>query len=88
MVSSERSAGIEHVNQAVTQMDDIIQQNAAMAAAGSIAMSEQSTNMTRLLSFFKVRSEELSFLLNQIESGEKAPAATRAASPRRGCPVH
>lgn len=58
--SSEQSAGIEQVNQAVSQMDDITQQNAALAeqaAAGSIAMSEQSTNMTQLLSFFRVGSK-------------------------------
>ena len=58
--SSEQSSGIEQVNQAVAQMDDITQQNAALAeqaAAGSIAMSEQSTHMTQLLSFFKVKSE-------------------------------
>ena len=58
--SAEQSAGIEQVNQAVSQMDDITQQNAALAeqaAAGSIAMSEQSTNMTQLLSFFRVNSK-------------------------------
>jgi len=58
--SSEQSAGIEQVNLAVSQMDDITQQNAALAeqaAAGSIAMSEQSTNMTQLLSFFRVSSK-------------------------------
>ena len=57
--SAEQTAGIEQVNQAVSQMDDITQQNAALAeqaAAGSIAMSEQSTNMTQLLSFFRVNS--------------------------------
>ena len=57
--STEQTAGIDQVNQAVAQMDDITQQNAALAeqaAAGSIAMSEQSTNMTQLLSFFKVKS--------------------------------
>jgi len=59
--SSEQSAGIEQVNQAVSQMDDITQQNAALAeqaAAGSIAMSEQSSNMSKLLSFFKVSSKK------------------------------
>lgn len=58
--SSEQSAGIEQVNLAVSQMDEITQQNAALAeqaAAGSIAMSEQSTNMTKLLSFFRVNSK-------------------------------
>ncbi len=61
--SSEQSSGIEQVNQAVAQMDDITQQNAALAeqaAAGSIAMSEQSTNMTQLLSFFRVNSKSAS----------------------------
>jgi aerotaxis receptor len=38
--SAEQSAGIEQVNEAVTQMDDVTQQNAALveqaAAAGSL----------------------------------------------------
>jgi methyl-accepting chemotaxis protein len=58
--SAEQTAGIDQVNQAVAQMDDMTQQNAALAeqaAAGSIAMSEQSTQMTSLLSFFKVNSK-------------------------------
>lgn len=58
--SSDQSAGIEQVNLAVSQMDDITQQNAALAeqaAAASIAMSERSTDMTQLLSFFKVNSK-------------------------------
>lgn len=58
--SSEQSSGIEQVNQAVAQMDDITQQNAALAeqaAAASISMSEQSTNMTQLLSFFRINSK-------------------------------
>lgn len=54
---AEQTAGINLVNQAVSQMDDITQQNAALAeqaATGSIAMSEQATSMTQLLSFFRV----------------------------------
>ena len=55
--SNEQLIGISQVNQAVTQMDDITQQNAALAeeaAANSMAMSEQSAKMTQLISFFKV----------------------------------
>ncbi len=55
--SAEQSQGIEQVNQAVSQMDEITQQNAALAeqaSAASVSMSEQSNNMTQLLSFFKV----------------------------------
>lgn len=55
--SHEQSAGIGQVNQNVAQIDDITQQNAALAeqaAASSMAMSEQSAKMTRLLDFFNV----------------------------------
>jgi len=54
--SVEQSQGIEQVNQAVAQMDEITQQNAALAeqaSAASVSMSDQSTNMTNLLQFFK-----------------------------------
>jgi methyl-accepting chemotaxis protein len=55
--SHEQSSGIEQVNQNVTQMDEITQQNAALAeeaAASSMAMREQSAKMTQLLNFFNV----------------------------------
>ena len=57
--SAEQTAGIEQVNMAVGQLDEITQQNAALAeqaSAASISMSEQSTNMIHLLNFFKVNS--------------------------------
>ena len=55
--SVEQSQGIEQVNQAVSQMDEITQQNAALAeqaSAASVSMSEQTTNMTQILSFFNI----------------------------------
>lgn len=55
--SVEQSQGIEQVNQSVNEMDEITQQNAALAeqaSAASVSMSDQSTNMAKLLSFFKV----------------------------------
>lgn len=55
--SAEQSQGIEQVNQAVSQMDEITQQNAALAeeaSAASISMSDQSNNMIQLLGFFRV----------------------------------
>ncbi len=58
--SAEQTAGIDQVNQAVAQMDDITQQNAALAeqaAASSISMHDQSNNMSKLLGFFKVDSK-------------------------------
>ncbi len=84
--SSEQSAGIEQVNQAVAQMDDITQQNAALAeqaAAGSIAMSEQSTNMTQLISFFKVNSSGAAAIKKSVVSTKSLPAKTQVVTAKR-----
>lgn len=53
--SSEQSSGIEQVNQAITSMDELTQQNAALAeqaSAASVNMSEQSQSMFRQMQFF------------------------------------
>lgn len=52
----EQHAGIDQVNVAVSQMDSMTQQNAALveeAAAASQAMAEQAKKMQSVLSFFK-----------------------------------
>jgi len=88
IASSEQTAGIDQVNLAVTQMDDITQQNAALAeqaAAGSIAMREQSASMTQLLSFFKVNSKGATASVKPSQ-GNKAPV-TRAAPPKPAAPA-
>ncbi len=57
--SSEQSRGIGLVNSALGEMDEITQQNATLAqqaAAGSLALTELSTNMSSLLNFFTVKS--------------------------------
>ena len=55
--SVQQSAGIGQVNQAVAQMDEITQQNAALAeeaAAATMSMNEQTVKMTNLLAFFQM----------------------------------
>ncbi|MCB1875743.1 MAG: HAMP domain-containing protein [Chromatiales bacterium] len=55
--SAEQSAGIEQVNKAVTQMDEMTQQNAALAeetSAASVSMSEQAADMVHQIAFFKL----------------------------------
>lgn len=79
--SHEQSAGIGHVNQNVAQIDDITQQNAALAeqaAASSMAMSEQSAKMTRLLDFFNVGGK--STTSNQSVSKTKPIIKTKVAT--------
>jgi methyl-accepting chemotaxis protein len=55
--SAEQSAGIEQVNQAITQMDDVTQQNAALveeAAAASQAMQDQADRLADAVAVFKL----------------------------------
>ncbi len=55
--SHEQSQGIEQVNQAITQMDDVTQQNAALveeAAAAAESMEEQAHELTNLVGTFKM----------------------------------
>ena len=54
--SQEQSSGIQQVNIAVGQMDEVTQQNAALveeSTAASGAMSEQASQMLTLVGFFK-----------------------------------
>jgi methyl-accepting chemotaxis protein len=76
--SQEQSAGIEQVNQTVSQMDQAIQQNSALveeAAAASDAMRDEANRLSQLVGVFRLEG-----------AGGRAPAlpatATRT-SPRR-----
>ncbi|HWV06605.1 methyl-accepting chemotaxis protein [Ralstonia sp.] len=55
--SAEQSTGIEQINEAVTQMDDVTQQNAALveqAAAAAQALEEQADELRRAVAVFRV----------------------------------
>jgi methyl-accepting chemotaxis protein len=57
--SHEQTAGIEQINQAITQMDGVTQQNAGMveeAAAAAEALQTQAGKLAELVSVFKVAS--------------------------------
>ncbi|MET0267037.1 MAG: methyl-accepting chemotaxis protein [Duganella sp.] len=56
--SVEQHAGIEQVNHAITEMDDVTQQNAALveqSAAAAAAMQSQSQTLAEVVSVFKLR---------------------------------
>jgi methyl-accepting chemotaxis protein len=58
--SHEQSAGIEQVNQAVTQMDEVTQQNAALveqAAAAAQSLQEQAIRLARAVAMFKLSAD-------------------------------
>jgi len=55
--SQEQSSGIDQVNQAVMQMDQVTQQNAALveeAAAAAESMQDQAQTLTRAVAVFKL----------------------------------
>ncbi len=55
--SNEQTSGIEQINQAISQMDNVTQQNAALveeAAAAAQSMKEQSENLSRVVSVFRL----------------------------------
>ena len=55
--SREQSAGIDQVNQAVTNMDEVTQQNAALAeetSAAAASMSEKAGEMDQMMNYFTV----------------------------------
>ena len=54
----EQTSGIEQVNQAVSQMDQVTQQNAALveeAAAAASALHDQAAALTAVVQVFKLR---------------------------------
>lgn len=78
--SQEQSEGIEQVNQAIVQMDQVTQQNAALveeAAAAAESLQDQSANLNNLVSVFNVGTASAS-----------ASVAPRRNMPTRALPSH
>jgi methyl-accepting chemotaxis protein len=58
--STEQSTGIGHVNQAITEMDSVTQQNAALveeAAAAAGSMQEQAAHLAQLVARFELEDD-------------------------------
>ena len=84
--SREQSSGIEQVNRAVMQMDELTQQNAALveeATAASQAMVEQVRGLNDMLARFQVGHAELAAAAPGPLAGVAKPAsAIHEAAPR------
>jgi methyl-accepting chemotaxis protein len=75
--SQEQTTGIEQINQAISQMDNVTQQNAGLveeAAAASEALQNQASRLAELVSVFR------------LGDGTAAPVAA-ARTPVRAEPV-
>jgi methyl-accepting chemotaxis protein len=73
--SREQSSGIEQVNKAIMQMDEMTQQNAALveqATAASQSMADQARDLTTMMGKYQVN-----------DSGARAPVTRAAVQERR-----
>jgi methyl-accepting chemotaxis protein len=67
--SGEQSRGIKQVNQAITQMDEVTQQNAALveeAAAASQSLEDQGRQLNESIAFFRLSAAANSTLKKSI----------------------
>lgn len=77
--SAEQSTGIEEVNGAVSQMDEMTQQNAALveqAAAAAESLLDQAAAMTEAVGIFKVE-----------QAGQRTPSVSPVASRTASMPL-
>jgi methyl-accepting chemotaxis protein len=80
--SNEQSDGIEQVNRAIIQMDEVTQQNAALveqAAAAAESMQEQAGTLMEAVSIFKLETGKG----GMRTTAAKNPLAHRAPAPLR-----
>ncbi len=89
--SQEQTAGIEQINQAISQMDNVTQQNASLveeAAAASEALQEQAVKLSDLVSLFRVEGVQARVAPAQlakkpaVAAPKPAPKAAPKAAPQ------
>jgi methyl-accepting chemotaxis protein-1 (serine sensor receptor) len=97
--SAEQSRGIEQVNQAITQMDNVTQQNAALveeAAAASRSMEDQGQQLNETVAFFQIANGvtaagvvagSASFAAPRREGANAAPALGKRVAKASAAPV-
>ncbi|MBE9609512.1 MCP four helix bundle domain-containing protein [Chitinilyticum litopenaei] len=93
--SIEQSSGIEQVNQAVIQMDEVTQQNAALveeASAAAESLQEQAQTLAQAVSAFKLERSSLRLAAPapvHAAPAKPAPALPAASKPAKpaGMPV-
>ncbi|MEC4768586.1 methyl-accepting chemotaxis protein [Halomonas sp. CUBES01] len=81
--SQEQSAGIEQVNQAITQMDEVTQQNAALvqeASSAASSLEEQAAKLESVVSAFRLaegesRTQHAPLTAPQAQPALRQPAA-------------
>ncbi|MGK5027609.1 methyl-accepting chemotaxis protein [Janthinobacterium sp. RB2R34] len=84
--SSEQSAGIEQVNIAIVQMDQVTQQNAALveqAAAAAESMQDQATALSEIVSVFRLAGTAPAMVAASNVTPLRRPPAAKSQHMRR-----
>ena len=86
--SSEQAEGIAQVNAAVSQMDGMTQQNAALVEQSSAAAESlhvQAERLQRSVAYFRLDAQAVSAVA--LAAGKRSPAAAPALTPSRVSPA-
>jgi methyl-accepting chemotaxis protein len=86
--SREQEAGIEQINQAITEMDTVTQQNAALveeAAAAAAALQEQADSLSQVVSVFNLGAMH-AMPAARAETARVRPALGAARAPAQKSP--
>ena len=81
VASKEQTEGIQQINQAINQMDEVTQQNAALveeAAAAASSLQDQAVNLAHVVSVFR---------LDEMEPAPAAAAVSAAGTPASVLPL-
>jgi methyl-accepting chemotaxis protein len=87
IASKEQTDGIEQVNQAIAQMDEVTQQNAALveeATAAAASLQDQAVSLSQVVSVFKLGDGHV----NPVMAGARIiPMASRPVTTRSAASV-
>ncbi|HYP82489.1 methyl-accepting chemotaxis protein, partial [Variovorax sp.] len=90
--SQEQTSGIEQINQAITQMDQVTQQNAALveeAAAAAASLQDQAGSLVQSVSVFRIGGDDAAAqVIAQARGAGRASASATAPAPGRSRPAN
>jgi methyl-accepting chemotaxis protein len=87
--AQEQTTGIEQINEAISQMDEVTQQNAALveeAAAASQSMQEQAASLAQVVSVFRLDTRPAAAPVQRTVLARPAPMARALAASARTTP--
>ena len=95
LATQEQSSGIDQINQAIGQMDQVTQQNAALveeAAAAAASLQEQAGTLSQVVSVFRLDGVQAAPVRAVVRAATAAvparPALKAAPAARKAAPSH